>query len=129
VVIHDGTFPALVGRGAEWTSADRLNVVHNGSNLGGMGVGIPLGVLVGFLSGAAFVVFIRAAFREEGLKAGTSLLAMPTSWFGGGWLTQVFDVEQILSSYVTALSVTVVVIGAIPLFKVVVRVTREIAAE
>jgi hypothetical protein len=91
--------------------------------------GIPLGILVGFVSGAAFLVFLRAAFQGEGLKAGSSLLSMPTSWFAGGWLTQLFDVQRILSSYVTALSVTVIAIGVLPLFRVVIRVAGEVGAD
>jgi len=94
-----------------------------------MNVGISLGVLIGFLSGAAFLIFLKAAFSGQMFKAASSLLAMPTTWFAGGWLTQTFDVERILSSYVTALSVTVVVIGAFPLFRVVLRVAQDVAAE
>jgi hypothetical protein len=89
--------------------------------------GIPLGILVGFLSGAAFLIFLRAAvLGGQSLKVAASLLAMPTSWFAGGWLTQTFDVEQILSSYVTALAATTIVIGALPLFRLVIRVTNEV---
>lgn len=64
---------------------------------GGVAVGIPLGILVGIVSGAAFLIFLRTAFRGDAQKAAGSLLAMPTSWFAGGWLTQVFDVKLILS--------------------------------
>jgi hypothetical protein len=95
----------------------------------GVATGIPLGILIGFLSGAAFVIFLRSAIRGDGLKAGTSLLSMPTSWFAGGWLTQLFDVERMLSSYVTALAVTTVAIGALPLYRVVIRIAGEVAAD
>jgi hypothetical protein len=89
-------------------------------------VGIPLGILVGVVSGAAFIVFLRTAFREDALKAAGSLLAMPSSWFAGGWLTQVFDLERILSSYVTSLAISVVLISGYPLFRVVVRIGNEL---
>jgi hypothetical protein len=94
-----------------------------------MAVGIALGVLVGFVSGAAFAVFLRGAFvTADPLKAGTSLLAMPTTWFGGGWLTTLFDISTILSSYVAALAITVVAIGAYPLSRVVIRIGHDIGS-
>jgi hypothetical protein len=93
-----------------------------------MAVGIPLGILVGFLSSAAFIIFLRTAFLGDALKAGSSLLAMPTSWFTGGWITRTFELELILSSYVTSLAVTLVVICAYPLFRVVVRVGNELGS-
>lgn len=92
-----------------------------------MAVGIPLGILVGIVSGAAFLIFLRTAFQGDALKAAGSLLAMPTSWFAGGWLTEVFDLELILSSYVTTLALCVVAIGGYPMFRVVVRIGNELA--
>jgi hypothetical protein len=89
-------------------------------------VGIPLGILVGLASGAAFIVFLRAAFRNDAMKAAGSLLAMPTSWFGGGWLTEVFDLDQILSWYLTSLAVCFLAIGGYPLFRAVVRIGNEL---
>lgn len=91
-----------------------------------MAVGIPLGILVGLVSGAAFIVFLRTAVLGDALKAAGSLLAMPSSWFGGGWLTQAFDLERILSSYVTSLAVSVVIICLYPLYCFVVRSGNDI---
>jgi hypothetical protein len=87
-----------------------------------MVVGIALGVLVGAVSGTALAIFLGAAFGPEGdlLQAGKGLLSMPATWFGGGWLTTVFDVTNILSAYVTSLAITVLAIGAIPMMKTVV---------
>ena len=62
------------------------------------------------------MIFLRTAFQtDDATKAAASLLAMPTSWFDGGWLTSVFDLDLILSSYVASLAVVVVVICAYPL--------------
>jgi hypothetical protein len=91
-------------------------------------VGVPLGILVGVVSGAAFVILLRNAFFGDAKKAVGSLLAMPTSWFGGGWLTEAFDLDQILSAYVASLAISVVVIGAYPLFQVVARIGRELGS-
>jgi fucose 4-O-acetylase-like acetyltransferase len=89
-------------------------------------VGIPLGILVGLVSGVAFVFFLRSAFSEDPLKVAESLLAMPAAWFGGGWLTTVFDLERILDSYVMSLAVFFLVIVAKPAYLTIVRVGNEI---
>jgi hypothetical protein len=90
--------------------------------------GIPLGILVGFWSGAAFIFCLRAAWDGEMLKAAASVLTIAPAVFGGGWLTSTFDVEDVLSWYVTALAATAVPLGSIPLFAYVVRLTRDILA-
>ena len=92
-----------------------------------MAVGIALGVLVGIVSAAAFLLFLKAAFRDgDTLKAAGGLVSMPASWFGGGWLTTVFDVASILSAYVTTLAVVMVVICSYPLRTLVIRVATDI---
>jgi hypothetical protein len=59
-------------------------------------------------------------------SAAGSLLAMPTSWFGGGWLTKVFDLDEILSWYLTSLAVCFLAIGGYPLFRAVIRIGNEL---
>jgi hypothetical protein len=88
--------------------------------------GIPLGVLVGFLSGGAFVLCLVAARNEKTLQAVASIAGIPTSCFGGGWLTTLFDVDDILSAYVTALAATTVVVGIVPLVALVVYATQRL---
>jgi hypothetical protein len=88
--------------------------------------GLPLGVLVGFVGGAAFIFFTLAALEGAALKAATSLPAMPASWFGGGWLTTHFDVDEILSWYVSSLAVTTLAISVYPLFKLIVWIGRRL---
>jgi hypothetical protein len=94
-----------------------------------MATGIPLGILVGFLSGAAFALCLLSAKKGDTLKAAGSILAIPTSCFGGGWLTTLFDVEDILSAYVMALAVTTIVVGSVPLGALVIRVTHDLMAD
>jgi hypothetical protein len=94
--------------------------------------GIALGILVGVVSGAAFGIYLDASTGTDATKAAdpmkvaTSLLAMPTSWFGGGWLTNIFDLDEILSWYVTSLAVSFLIVGAYPLFKKVVQIGNRI---
>lgn len=91
-----------------------------------MAVGIPLGVLVGAVSGAAFAIFLRTAVLGDGPKAAASLLAMPSAWFGGGWLTSVFDVEKILDAYVTSLAISMLLIASYPLMRFIIRIGNEL---
>jgi hypothetical protein len=88
-------------------------------------VGIPLGILVGVVSGAAFAVYLSVSDKDP-TKTAASLLAMPTSWFGGGWLTEVFELDEILSWYVTSLAASFLIVGSYPLFRFVVRVGNRI---
>ena len=84
-----------------------------------MNVGLPLGVLIGFVSGAAFIILMKAATNGQALRAVGGLTSLPAIWFGGGWLTTVFDVEEILSWYVTSLCLTAVPLGSVGLFLVI----------
>jgi hypothetical protein len=86
-----------------------------------MVVGASLGILVGIVSGAAFILIVNAAKEENALKAAATLLTMPTTWFGGGWLTQVFDLERILDAYVVSLAVSMLVICGVSLWEMIVR--------
>jgi hypothetical protein len=79
-------------------------------------VGLPLGVLMGFVSGAAFFILVQAAQDRQRLRAVSGLTGLPAIWFGGGWLTTVFDVEEILSWYVSSLCLTAVPIATFGLF-------------
>jgi hypothetical protein len=90
-----------------------------------MVVGVSLGVLVGLVSGAAFVLIVKAAKEENALRAAATLLTMPTTWFGGGWLTQVFDVERILDACVVSLAVSMLVICSFPLREMIVRLGNQ----
>ena len=91
-----------------------------------MNTGVPLGILVGFLSGAAFVLCVLAARDRKFLQASSSILAIPAAMFGGGWLTSLFDVEDILSAYVTALAATTIAVGIVPLVALVVWATEQL---
>ena len=80
------------------------------------------------LSGAAFVLCLKAARRGR-VEGGSSILAIPTSCFTGGWLTTLFEVDDILSAYVTSLAATSILVGAVLLYALVVSVTHELMAD
>jgi hypothetical protein len=89
-----------------------------------MNVGIPLGIFVGFLCGAAFTAALAGARKEKALQLSGSILAIPASCFGGGWLTMLFDVDDILSAYVTALAATAIPVS-IPAFYFLIVYTNQ----
>ena len=91
-----------------------------------MNAGIPLGIFMGLLSGTAFVLCLLATRQGRILQAGSAILGIPATVFGGGWLTTLFDVEDIVSSYVTALAATAVAVGIVPLVALVVLTTQEL---
>jgi hypothetical protein len=101
-------------------------------------LGIPLGILIGVITGIAAVFVIRAAWGSPKnakpiLKLLAQLLAIPTFWFGGPWLTTTMlaqiELGKILPSYLVALACTFVGITLLPLFKIVVEVGNEIGTK
>ena len=102
-------------------------------------IGIPLGVLIGIVSGISLILLIRTSARmsERPLRTTLALigeiLAIPTFWFGGPWITQRFltsvDLEQIVSSYVLSLAITFVLIAFYPLTRLVIRFGNDIGSQ
>ena len=98
-------------------------------------LGIPLGILIGVITGIAAVFVIRTAWSSPKnakpiLKLLGELLAIPTFWFGGPWLTTTMmarlELGTILPAYLVALACTFVGITLLPLFRIVVQVGNEI---
>jgi hypothetical protein len=95
--------------GAIEARAPGLDSRFERSIFGGVLLGIALGVLIGLLTGMAFELLMDAARTGKDtaalLKVVTALLAIPGTWFGGGWLTggsilKDVDVTEIRSVYV-----------------------------
>ncbi len=99
-------------------------------------VGIPLGILIGVVSGGCAVLLIRAGWGHPDVKATlqvvAQLLAIPTFWFGGPWLTTTMlasvEPAEIRSSYFLALTVVFVPLAAMPLVALSWDTGRKIAA-
>lgn len=89
-------------------------------------MGASLGILVGIVSGAAFILIVNAAREENALKAAATLLTMPMTWFGGGWLTQVFDLERILDAYVVSLAISMLLICGVSLREMIVSYGNQV---
>ena len=89
-----------------------------------MVIGLALGFLIGIISGTVFLLLLKTAVGASG--KGTSsivtltaeLLAIPTFWFGGPWLTslllQLVSLQDLINSYVGSLAVTFSVISLYP---------------
>jgi hypothetical protein len=92
-------------------------------------IGIPLGVLIGILSGLMGLALVGVLRRGVTLKdipeVGGELAGIPTFWFGGSWLTgkmlESVPTADIVQSYMLALAATFVVIIVKPLFNFVVQ--------
>ena len=100
-------------------------------------LGLALGVLIAMMSGFALILLVSTAVRDRGLHVRTTLaltgelLAIPTFWFGGPWVTTVLlttvDLAQILPSYMISLSVTFTIIAFFPLLWLILSLGRQIA--
>lgn len=95
-------------------------------------VGIPLGVLIGVVTGVIFVSFMRllGAGRSARtvLPITTRALSLPIFWVSGNFLTGVLlqgQLDQIRSSYLTSLAISFVIVVAYPVGAYVVRVGSE----
>jgi ABC-type phosphate transport system permease subunit len=100
-------------------------------------IGIFLGFLVGIPSSIVVIVSFKFFAKENNLKkistALAELLSLPSFWFGGPWVgTKILkniDWGLIIPYYLISLSVVFFVIVAIPLYRLVIRVSNEIKAK
>lgn len=102
-------------------------------------LGIGLGILIGLISGTVALVLLRTAnsLNRVNLKpiiaVTTEILAIPTFWFGGPWLTSNILVESpiadFVNPYVMTLACTFSILMAYPIFRWVVKVGTELGRE
>jgi hypothetical protein len=85
-------------------------------------VGIPLGVLIGVVTGGVAILLFKTGWHETDLagllKIIGQLLAIPAFWFGGPWLTTNLlasvDLDQIRASYLMSLAIVFVPLAGFP---------------
>ena len=102
-------------------------------------LGIGLGILIGVISGTVALVLLRTAnsLNRVNLKPiiaiTAEILAIPTFWFGGPWLTGTVLVgtstADFINPYVMTLACTFSVLMAYPVFRWVVKVGTELGRE
>ena len=76
--------------------------------------GLALGVLIGVITGTVFLLILKTADRasDKGtssiLTLTTELLAIPTFWFGGPWLTSrmlaLVPLPELINPYLVSLA-------------------------
>ncbi len=94
-------------------------------------VGISLGVMIGVISGFVLLLLLKTAIRVSNpIMIITEILAIPTFWFGGPWLTTRIManivIDEILPPYMSSLALTFVLITVIPLANLVIRIGNEL---
>jgi xanthine/uracil permease len=99
-------------------------------------IGYPLGILIGIITGYVFMLFFQSAMASSNvkfskiMKLSTQLLAMPTFWFGGPWITTQFlesvNLAESLPKYLISLALTFLLIVAWPLGRFVISVGNQV---
>jgi len=103
-------------------------------------IGIALGLLIGFVSLVPFTLLVGTGhrlIREPEISMGNlitilgELLAMPTFWFGGPWLSSkiiaALDWEELMEPYVLALAVTFVLPALVLVVVLIIKTAGEMA--
>ena len=97
-------------------------------------MGIFLGLLIGIISGVVMIKLLTMLKNTEKQSNNIivigELLAIPTFWFGGPWLTTSFlmDVKlnDILETYIISLAFTFLLVCLFPLTRYIIRMGNEI---
>jgi hypothetical protein len=99
-------------------------------------VGLVLGVLIGVITGTVFLLLLKTAvgISEKGsssiLTLTSELLAIPTFWFGGPWLTGKLLVDarpaKMLNPYVISLTIIFLVMASYPAGRWIIHMGKTI---
>jgi len=98
-------------------------------------LGIALGILIGVVTAAVFIHLLKvlAGSTSGEFKVVAEVLAIPTFWFGGPWVTTRFlehvGREEILSIYTFSLTLTFLILIAFPVFRFVITTANIIEAQ
>jgi hypothetical protein len=99
-------------------------------------IGIPLGLLIGIVTGLVVCLIIKTAWTAPRLSIKSvatlvgQLLEIPTFWLGGPWISGSFlgeeKLTELLPYYISSLACTFGAISIYPLFNIVVSLGRTI---
>jgi hypothetical protein len=102
-------------------------------------VGIALGLLIGLVSGAVALLLLKtantASVRDvSSLVTLTSeILAIPTFWFGGPWvsatLLKLVSLSQIINPYIMSVAISFTAIVCYPVFRWIVNLGAELGGK
>ena len=104
-------------------------------------IGYILGFLIGVITGTVFLLLLKTAVNpsERGgpliLILTAEILALPTFWFGGPWLTGKLLVvlvgassEELINSYAISLAITFMVMVSYPASRWIIHLGKTIGA-
>ena len=98
-------------------------------------IGVSLGLIIGIVSGTAFILLLWVAmtFRSSFLRLVAiigEILALPTFWFGGAWVqTELLkDVkwQDVLVPYAPSLAFAFVITAIYPWVRIIIRIGDDI---
>lgn len=102
---------------------------------GALGVGLALGFLIGIISGTVFLLLLKTAVSAPQKGASlimtltAELLAMPTFWFGGPWLTtkllDLVQLQELINPYVGSLAVTFSIFSLYPAARWIIQLGED----
>lgn len=98
--------------------------------------GVALGLLIGITSGVVALVLLRTATNASAKEVSSivavtsEILAIPTFWFGGPWVsTKLFgllSLAGIINPYIVSLALSFAVLVGYPIFRWVARLGAEL---
>ena len=100
--------------------------------------GLVIGVLVGVITGTVFLLLLKTADRasEKGasiLTLTSELLAIPTFWFGGPWLTsgllKLVPLSELINPYLVALAAVFSIISLYPAARWIIQLGEQLGAK
>jgi hypothetical protein len=101
-------------------------------------IGTAIGLLIGAVTGVVFLLLLKTADRasEQGasvLKVTAEILAIPTFWFGGPWLTTTLlkgvPTDQFLSPYVISLVAVFTIVAIYPAARWIIQLGEHFGAK
>jgi hypothetical protein len=102
---------------------------------GALGVGLALGFLIGIISGTVFLLLLKTAVSASDKGASSivtliaQLLAIPTFWTGGPWLTtkllESVQVQDLINPYVGSLAVTFCLFSLYPAARWIIQLGED----
>jgi hypothetical protein len=102
-------------------------------------LGIGIGFLIGIVSATVALVLLKTAnSAAQGNLTGVvtitaEILAIPTFWFGGPWVTSsllgLVELQDIINPYIVALSLTFPTIMMYPIYRWIIRLGQDLGKE
>ncbi len=90
-------------------------------------IGIPIGFLIGIVTGTIFLILLRTFHGSKNgnttsvMAIVSEILAIPTFWFGGPWITtsllKLVSLPEMINWYISSLALVFSTFIALPVFR------------